>query len=61
MEESTDTKKVEYKFIDGHFYCDGIKVLPSQMTREEVMKYVPKAYREAFLKHSTQPLIEEKR
>ena len=41
----------KYEFIEGHFYCDGIKVQPSQMTVEEVLKYVPKDFQEGFLKH----------
>ena len=43
----------KYEFLEGHFYCDGVKVQPSQMTEEEVYKYIPKDFQEGFLKHVT--------
>ena len=42
--------KPSYTFMDGHFYCDGIKVQPSQMTKEEILTYIPKDFQSGFLR-----------
>ncbi len=42
--------EVSYQFVDGHFYCDGIKVHPAQMTRAEILKYIPKDFQPTYLK-----------
>jgi hypothetical protein len=34
----------KYEFKDGHFYCDGIRVQPRQMTEEEIRRFIPKSY-----------------
>ena len=39
-----------YVFEDGHFYCDGVRVQPSQMTEEEIKKYVPASFQSAFFR-----------
>ena len=37
-----------YKFIAPHFYCDGVRVHPAQMTKEEIDRYIPREFREGF-------------
>ena len=44
-----------YRFRDGHLYCEGIRLFPSQLTEREVMKYIPRPYREAFLAKCNKP------
>ena len=45
-----DPKRVpKYEFIDGHFYCDGIRCHPRQLTRAEIMKYIPANFQKVFL------------
>lgn len=38
-------KPPEYKVIGGIVYCDGIKVLPWQLTDEECRQYLPEYYK----------------
>jgi hypothetical protein len=40
----------KYEFKDGHFYCDGIRVQPSQMTPEEIRRFIPKSYWTAYFR-----------
>jgi hypothetical protein len=42
--------KPTYTFEEGHFYCDGIKVQPCQMTVEEIKLYIPKEFQSGFFK-----------
>ncbi len=46
MEEplSNPNRVPRYEFIAPHFYCDGIRVQPSQMTPEEIRRFIPRAY-----------------
>lgn len=46
-----------YQFIKGHFYCDGVKVFPSQMTVDEIEKYIPKDYQQTYLNAITRAPI----
>ena len=63
-EEQRPNRKVRYEFVEKHkkFYCDGIYVLPSQMTEEEIKKWIPVKYQAEFLaaKNPT-PLPTDKR
>ena len=45
-----DNHMPKYEFIDGHFYCDGVKVMPSQLTEEEIKKYIPVQFQATFFK-----------
>lgn len=40
--------KVKYEFIEGHFYCDGVKVHPAQLTEEEIRKWIPKDFQDGY-------------
>jgi hypothetical protein len=45
-----DARPSRYRFIGGNLYQDGIKVLPWQLTDEEVFQLVPKEYWRSYLK-----------
>ena len=38
----------KYEFVDGHFYCDGVKVQPYQMTPDEIKRYIPIDFQGAY-------------
>ncbi len=42
--------KPKYVFEDGHFYCDGKRVQPSQMTEKEIRLYIPKEFWTGYFK-----------
>jgi hypothetical protein len=42
-------RKPMYEFIGEHFYCDGIKVAPWQLTVEEIQKYIPEKFQDRYL------------
>jgi hypothetical protein len=42
--------KPKYEFKDGHFYCDGIWVQPSQMTEDEIRRFIPKSHWSAYFR-----------
>jgi len=46
-----ETRKPVYVFEDGKFFCDGVFVHPSQLTQEEVQKYIPSEFRSTFMKY----------
>jgi hypothetical protein len=39
----------QYVFEEGKFYCDGILVMPWQMTPEEIKQYVPREYLDRYM------------
>lgn len=41
--------KPSYTFEGGHFYCDGVRVSPKQMTEKEIRLYIPKEFQPGFL------------
>lgn len=53
----TNTKPPKFEFIDGHLYCDGVKVAPWQTTQEEIQRYVPKKFQETFFKAKNKGVI----
>lgn len=41
-------RKPKYEFTEGHFYCDGVKVHPTQLTEEEIFKYIPTKFQDGY-------------
>ena len=35
---------------EGHFYCDGVRVMPSQLTAKEIAQYIPVAFQDRYYK-----------